>query len=490
MSSNSTGGDGLNTGAAAPRLARVVLNARALMEERNPISERALHLLSRVGIFSRTAAEMLERDESCAQEVAGLLHELANVGHEAFGAWTNDKSRDTDFASANDVVIRIFDGGILHVPRLDLSASDFNEAWLQRLVHQNPTVLPLYQAEPEAKSLHPVCRELPLSLPGGSTVSLDNFLLTPEGRPILVECKLWRNPEARRKVVAQALEYASAVFAMNYDQLEKAAGHARRAAGEPEASLFELAGQPEAGEAAFCDAVSRNLASGRALVCVVGDGIREEALALGALLQGDASKRFTFMFVELAVYGAAGDMLVVPSIPAKTQLIDRGVMRLEQRGRGSEIVWAPSAVGSDTEPVGTLNEDEFYEELDTRQIGLGQLMRAMLGEMKLLTIDPDMQKTLNLKFTSKDGRQLNIGSISKTGVVDTSPASWFGLRNLGAIYSGKLAALINGEVAQTNGSVYVRKGGKLPRLWQLLPKHRDGWIAAAKDYIIAANEAE
>ena len=41
-----------------------------------------------------------------------------------------------------------------------------------------------------------VCREMQL---GNGRV--DNFLVTPSGLPVLVECKLWRNPEARREVV-------------------------------------------------------------------------------------------------------------------------------------------------------------------------------------------------------------------------------------------------------------------------------------------------
>src|ERR1700749_185485 len=49
----------------------------------------------------------------------------------------------------------------------------------------------------------PICREL--NPPAGPS---DNFMVTPSGLPVLVECKLWRNPEARREVVTQILDYA------------------------------------------------------------------------------------------------------------------------------------------------------------------------------------------------------------------------------------------------------------------------------------------
>jgi hypothetical protein len=46
-------------------------------------------------------------------------------------------------------------------------------------------------------------RELPLRH-GGSSVYLDLLGVSPTGRLVLIECKRWRNPEARREVVAIA----------------------------------------------------------------------------------------------------------------------------------------------------------------------------------------------------------------------------------------------------------------------------------------------
>jgi len=41
--------------------------------------------------------------------------------------------------------------------------------------------------------------------------ALDNLWITPEGGIVLGECKLFRNPEARRQVIVQALDYARAI---------------------------------------------------------------------------------------------------------------------------------------------------------------------------------------------------------------------------------------------------------------------------------------
>ena len=45
---------------------------------------------------------------------------------------------------------------------------------------------------------------------------LDSGYPPPEGHLVVVEVKLWGNPEARRKVVAQTLEYATALFKLSY----------------------------------------------------------------------------------------------------------------------------------------------------------------------------------------------------------------------------------------------------------------------------------
>ena len=86
-------------------------------------------------------------------------------------------------------------------------ASGLEERWLQELIHRHPGCLPMDQIEPGLGGLMPVCMELPLRVG-----FVDNLLMTPQGNLVIVEVKLWRNPESRRRVVAQALDYATALF--------------------------------------------------------------------------------------------------------------------------------------------------------------------------------------------------------------------------------------------------------------------------------------
>ena len=78
--------------------------------------------------------------------------------------------------------------------------------------------MPIGEIEPGFERLLPVSMEVPCS--GGY---IDNLFVTTDGGIVLVETKLWKNLEARRIVVAQALDYAAAISRMTYVEFEAAA---------------------------------------------------------------------------------------------------------------------------------------------------------------------------------------------------------------------------------------------------------------------------
>ena len=91
------------------------------------------------------------------------------------------------------------------------------------------------EIEPGIGRLIPVCMELPLRVG-----SADNLFITPEGNLVIVEVKLWGNPEARRQVVAQTMEYAIALFKLDYIELEAAVRKADFDGAERPESLYSV----------------------------------------------------------------------------------------------------------------------------------------------------------------------------------------------------------------------------------------------------------
>ena len=79
--------------------------------------------------------------------------------------------------------------------------SDYDEAFIQKLAFKHRSCLPISEIDRAYEGLIPVCCEL--NTPAGP---LDILYVTPKGRLVIAEAKLWRNPEARRKVVGQILD--------------------------------------------------------------------------------------------------------------------------------------------------------------------------------------------------------------------------------------------------------------------------------------------
>lgn len=113
--------------------------------------------------------------------------------------------------------ILIHGGTTKELAPIELASGAFDEAWIQKLVFDHPATIPIRQIEPGFGSLISVCCELPTA-----HGYIDNLMMTSSGDIVIVEAKLWRNPQARREVVAQALDYASCLFRMSYEEFERA----------------------------------------------------------------------------------------------------------------------------------------------------------------------------------------------------------------------------------------------------------------------------
>jgi hypothetical protein len=191
------------------------------------------------------------------------------------------------------------------------------ESWLQRLLFDHPALVPLDRIEAGAGPFLPLVRELPLPRQGGA-VYLDLFGVTPAGRPVLVECKLWRNPQARREVVAQILEYAALL--RNWTLADLSAHLARPLGGGANPVFAAAAAQaPGLDEATFTDALARALRTGDFLLVIAGDGIREDAQAIAEHLAGSRAR---LGLLEIRIWqDAAGRRVVVPQVPLKTEVL-------------------------------------------------------------------------------------------------------------------------------------------------------------------------
>lgn len=229
-----------------------------------------------------------------------------------------------------------------------------SEAEIQRLVQEHPCCLPIAEIDPLFCGPVPICTEL--NTPAGK---IDNFMVTPTGLPVLVECKLWRNPEMRRQVVSQILDYAKELSRWSSSDLQREASRRLGRSGNPLLELVRDAGH-DVDEADFNDALTANLRRGRFLLLIVGDGIREGVEAITEYLQVHAGLHFTLGLVELPLFVMPDMRLIaVPRVLARTQTLLRTVVLTPE---GMKVEEAGEEAGSSESELGELDRKPFWTE--------------------------------------------------------------------------------------------------------------------------------
>jgi len=353
-----------------------------------------------------------------------------------------------------------------------------SEKWLQALIHEHPELLPVAQIEPAFGRLVPAAREVACG-----HGYIDNVYVTPVGEIVIVDTKLWSNPQARRKVVTQALDYASAVTSMTYEKFEAAVLRALPGGTSAPASLYDIvAEQPDVlDEPAFVDAVAMNLRRGRLLVIAEGDGVRREAETLASLLQGHAGAHFTFAMVELAAYrvGDADEYLLVSSTLLRTVMIERGIVTIEQ---GQMVMKPPppaSVEGGSAPAAKSITESSFLDLMAAHNTALPVAIQQFVKSLEPLGVYADSAASLNLKVEWEGStKPVSLGYIQKNGRLQTGTVGWHAPKEAALGYVTTLASLIGGSVGDANGWFYKQAtldGKTLPPIDRLLPVHADAW---------------
>lgn len=371
------------------------------------------------------------------------------------------------------------------VPLRGNADGSFDEDWLQDLIFQRPGLLPISELEPSLSPCVAVCRELPTR-----AGPIDNLFVTPSGGLILVECKLWRNPEARRQVVAQIIDYAAALSRCSYEDLEQAIGSAKGLNDQrPDSTLYNYVADADVlSEAEFVDAVTRNLKLGRFLLLIVGDGVRQGAENLAEYLQRHAGAHFSLGLVELSIHRLPEDdiYLVQPRILARTVNIERGIVRLGQDGL---VISAPAEAGRSLSAGGgrrtSITHEMFYEQLAISDPTLPQQLQGFVERLEPLGVLPDLKRAMSLKWQRPDGQSFNLASIASNGKVRTDPLEWAAdtpeEKSVCRSYIEAVAAAIGGNVIKNDKSWFVSKDGNPPTAVMLLDV-QDQWLAAIEAF--------
>ncbi len=328
-------------------------------------------------------------------------------------------------------------------------AGAVSEANIQALIHAHPSCLPISEIDAIFAGPVALCREL--QTPAGP---IDNLLITPSGLPILVECKLWRNPQGRREVVGQILDYAKELSRWTSSDLQREVSDCLKwkLPQDPVLSLVREAGH-EVNEIEFNDNLTINLRRGRFLLLIVGDGIREGVEAIAEYLQDHAGLHFSLGLVELPIFIMPdGAQLVTPRVLVRTTNIIRNVVAVPQGFALYEQNDADNIAGK--------------VELDPERAALGdarlEFWKAFLDQLKL--DDPE-------QFRPKPARQ---GYIS-VSMPAPQGSSWL------TVYRDMVKNEVGVFLSSTRGTVGERASQAIVEEWDSVREELGGSARLSTD---------
>ncbi|MDI9365449.1 MAG: hypothetical protein QM541_10890 [Flavobacterium sp.] len=256
----------------------------------------------------------------------------------------------------------------MKLERVPLTEKLFQEQWLQKLIHNNPQVLPIDDIESGFAPLISLGREMSTSVG-----YIDNLYISPNGYLTVVETKLWRNPEAKREVVGQIIDYAKELTTWTYSKLNDAVKVSSQLLNNNTKGVIELIKEfdliDESQEQIIIDNIDRNFKRGRLLLLIVGDGIRESVEDMVEYLSNTPQVQFTLGLVELQVYknpNIENDLIVIPNLITRTKEITRAIIKIENSTTNNVINVETDFKEEKSKSQATRNtisEDDFFEQL-------------------------------------------------------------------------------------------------------------------------------
>jgi len=181
------------------------------------------------------------------------------------------------------------------------------EAELQKLLIESPSLIPIDEIREGVSPLVFAVSEF--GLPGSGNTDVIAF--SPDGDIAIVECKLATNPEAKRKVIGQILEYAAYLWKMSFDDLNS---RIQRMKGK---NLIELVRESVAGEwdeETFLTGIKQSLMSGSFILIIVVDEINEELKRIIRYINECSESAFSLHALEMRRFRVEGIEVLVPHL--------------------------------------------------------------------------------------------------------------------------------------------------------------------------------
>ena len=207
---------------------------------------------------------------------------------------------------------------------------------------------------------------------------IDNLYLSTGGYPVMVETKLWKNPQARREVLSQVLDYLKELVNKDYEWFAKQWISFSKSREKRSSDLIDQLNEfsdDELDQQTFIDRFNRALERGDVIALIVGDGIETRLQSLVShLCRESAHLRYSLALIELACYhlddqSSSTELLVVPRIIQEVEPITRACVRVDfAKGLEKQLTVTPTFEEADdtkSKKHAILSEEEFFADFES-----------------------------------------------------------------------------------------------------------------------------
>ena len=215
-----------------------------------------------------------------------------------------------------------------------------------KIIHENPQLYPIENPLNNDLKIISLGREI-----NTGVGKIDILLLTSDAELIIVETKLWRNPEKSRTVLAQIVDYAKELSKWEYEDFDSAIKVAQRDKKSLRViSLEEIIQQEFSNQniTDFKDRFVENVKRGILNLSIIGDKISANLLLLSETIQGSPGLNFNLNLIEMKLYLHEKEIIVIPDIIGKTKEVVRGIVKIqfEKKQPQVEVVYAEEVQSS------------------------------------------------------------------------------------------------------------------------------------------------
>jgi hypothetical protein len=152
--------------------------------------------------------------------------------------------------------------------------------------------------------------------------SIDLLIITENSDILLIETKLYRNPESHRTVVAQAIDYVKSFTETEIETLKSKFLQSKYSDNQLTETLFKRDD--------FCISLKKNIKNGNFKVLIIGDKIHNNLLGMVESIHSAPHLAFTIYLIELSpIRYDENNILLEPRTIEYTTEIERSVIRLE-----------------------------------------------------------------------------------------------------------------------------------------------------------------